>query len=409
MNRKAVVFLADGMADEPLTELGGKTPLEAASSPAMDEIAREGVNGTFLTLPEGLPTSSDVANMSVLGFYPERNYPGRGPIEAASQEIPLGPDDVAFRCNLVYVSSDGFLRDYSAGHIDNAVSSRLIAALQEKFGNDEVTFYPGVSYRNLLVLHGKKFSDKVNYFKPDSSQDLPLSELQLSPADDSPEAAYTVKFLKALDESTAAFLADHPLNYGKAAPANRIWPWSPGRRPNLAPFSELYSGRRGAIISAVDVIKGIGKCSKMTVIDVPGATGFIDTNYQGKVDAALAALKDHDLVYVHVEAIDECSHLGDLKLKLKAIEDFDSKIVAPIRAALKNQPINFAVLPDHPVPIKLRKHTRTPVPLAICGPDFQPDSVQSFSERLAPTGSLGLLRGNALIHSLLLSFHEKRK
>lgn len=409
MNRKAVVFLADGMADEPLTELGGKTPLEAASTPAMDEIAREGVNGTFLTLPEGLPTSSDVANMSVLGFYPERNYPGRGPIEAVSQEIPLGPDDVAFRCNLVYVSSDGVLRDYSAGHIDNAVSSRLIAALQEKFGNDEVTFHPGVSYRNLLVLHGKKFSDKVNYFKPDSSQDLPLSELQLSPADDSPEAAYTVKFLKALDESTAAFLADHPLNYGKAAPANRIWPWSPGRRPNLAPFSELYSGRRGAIISAVDVIKGIGKCSKMTVIDVPGATGFIDTNYQGKVDAALAALKDHDLVYVHVEAIDECSHLGDLKLKLKAIEDFDSKIVAPIRAALKNQPINFAVLPDHPVPIKLRKHTRTPVPLAICGPDFQPDSVQSFSERLAPTGSLGLLRGNALIHSLLLSFHEKRK
>ncbi len=409
MNRKAVVFLADGMADEPLTELGGKTPLEAASTPAMDEIAREGVNGTFLTLPEGLPTSSDVANMSVLGFYPERNYPGRGPIEAVSQEIPLGPDDVAFRCNLVYVSSDGVLRDYSAGHIDNAVSSRLIAALQEKFGNDEVTFHPGVSYRNLLVLHGKKFSDKVNYFKPDSSQDLPLSELQLSPADDSPEAAYTVKFLKALDESTAAFLADHPLNYGKAAPANRIWPWSPGRRPNLAPFSELYSGRRGAIISAVDVIKGIGKCSKMTVIDVPGATGFIDTNYQGKVDAALAALKDHDLVYVHVEAIDECSHLGDLKLKLKAIEDFDSKIVAPIRAALKNQPVNFAVLPDHPVPIKLRKHTRTPVPLAICGPDFQPDSVQSFSERLAPTGSLGLLRGNALIHSLLLSFHEKRK
>ena len=409
MNRKAVVFLADGMADEPLTELGGKTPLEAASTPAMDEIAREGVNGTFLTLPEGLPTSSDVANMSVLGFYPERNYPGRGPIEAVSQEIPLGPDDVAFRCNLVYVSSDGVLRDYSAGHIDNAVSSRLIAALQEKFGNDEVTFHPGVSYRNLLVLHGKKFSDKVNYFKPDSSQDLPLSELQPSPADDSPEAAYTVKFLKALDESTAAFLADHPLNYGKAAPVNRIWPWSPGRRPNLAPFSELYSGRRGAIISAVDVIKGIGKCSKMTVIDVPGATGFIDTNYQGKVDAALAALKDHDLVYVHVEAIDECSHLGDLKLKLKAIEDFDSKIVAPIRAALKNQPINFAVLPDHPVPIKLRKHTRTPVPLAICGPDFQPDSVQSFSERLAPTGSLGLLRGNALIHSLLLSFHEKRK
>ncbi len=405
MNRKAVIFLADGMADEPLPELGGKTPLEAASTPAMDEIAREGVNGTFLTLPDGLPTSSDVANMSVLGFYPEHNYPGRGPIEAVSQGIELAPDDIAFRCNLVYVSADGILRDYSAGHIDNAVSSQLMAALQEKFGNDDVTFYPGVSYRNLLVLHGKKFSDKVNYFKPDSSQDLPLSELQLSPADDSGEAAYTVRFLKALDELAAAFLANHPLNRGKTSPANRIWPWSPGHRPNLIAFSEHYAGRRGAIISAVDVIKGIGKCSNMTVIEVPGATGFIDTNYQGKVDAALAALKDHDFVYVHVEAIDECSHLGDLKLKLKAIEDFDAKIVAPIRAALKGQPINFAVLPDHPVPIKLRKHTRTPVPLAICGPDFKPDAVQNFSERSAPAGSLGFLKGDSLL-SLLLSLHK---
>ena len=405
---RAVIFLADGMADEPLAELGGKTPLEAVDTPFMDRIAAEGASGTFLSLPDGFPTSSDAANMSVMGYSLAQFYPGRGPIEAESQGIVLKDDDIAWRCNLVNVR-DGILRDYSAGHIDNSVSTKIMEDLQAHFGSDKVTFHPGVSYRNLLVLHGKEFSANIGYSKPDSSQDLPLSELQLSPADDSPEAAYTVKFLKALDESTAAFLADHPLNYGKAAPANRIWPWSPGRRPNLAPFSELYSGHRGAIISAVDVIKGIGKCSKMTVIDVPGATGFIDTNYQGKVDAALAALKDHDLVYVHVEAIDECSHLGDLKLKLKAIEDFDSKIVAPIRAALKNQPINFAVLPDHPVPIKLRKHTRTPVPLAICGPDFQPDSVQSFSERLAPTGSLGLLRGNALIHSLLLSFHEKRK
>ena len=188
MNRKAVIFLADGMADEPLEELGGKTPLEAVDTPAMDSIAARGVNGTFLTLPEGLPTSSDVANMSVLGFYPERNYPGRGPIEAVSQEIPLRDDDVAFRCNLVYASNDGVLRDYSSGHIDNRVSAQLMADLQEKFGNDDVTFHPGVSYRNLLVLHGKKFSDKVNYFKPDSSQDIPLAELPLTPADDSPEA-----------------------------------------------------------------------------------------------------------------------------------------------------------------------------------------------------------------------------
>ena len=401
MNRKAVIFLADGMADEPLEELGGKTPLEAVDTPAMDSIAKRGVSGTFLTLPEGLPTSSDVANMSVLGYYPEKNYPGRGPIEAVSQGIRLADDDVAFRCNLVYVSPDGVLRDYSAGHVDNETAAKLMAALQEKFGNDDVTFHSGVSYRNLLVLHGRKFSDKVNYFKPDSSQDIPLAELPLTPADDSPEAAFTVEFLNRLCALAAAFLASHELNAGKASPANCIWPWSPGRRPNLPKFSEVYEGRRGAIISAVDVIKGIGKCSDMTVIEVPGATGFIDTNYAGKVSAALAALKDHDLVYLHVEAIDECSHLGDLKLKMQAISDFDSKIVAPVLKALEGKPVNFAVLPDHPVPIKLRKHTRTPVPVAICGPEIEPDAVEKFSETLAPTGKLGFLKGNQLVRKLL--------
>lgn len=401
MNRKAIIFLADGMADEPLPELGGKTPLEAAHTPAMDSIARDGVNGTFLTLPEGLPTSSDVANMSVLGFYPERNYPGRGPIEAVSQGIELGPDDVAFRCNLVYVSDDGVLRDYSAGHIDNETAAVLINDLQKQFGNSDVTFHSGVSYRNLLVLHGKCFSDRIHYFKPDSSQDMPVSELKLSAADDSPESAYTVEFLDRLGQLCTAFLAAHPLNRDRKAPANWIWPWSPGRRPRLEPFSVCYSGRRGAVISAVDVIKGIGKSSGMEVVEVPGATGFLDTNYAGKVAAALEAIKRVDLVYVHVEAIDECSHLGDLKLKMQAIEDFDSKIVAPILSALKGQGITFAVLPDHPVPIKLRKHTTTPVPLAIAGPGIEPDQVQSFSETLAPTGSLGFLRGNELVKKVL--------
>ena len=374
MNRKAIIFLADGMADEPLPELGGKTPLEAAHTPAMDSIARDGVNGTFLTLPEGLPTSSDVANMSVLGFYPERNYPGRGPIEAVSQGIELGADDVAFRCNLVYVSDDGVLRDYSAGHIDNETAAVLMNDLQKQFGNSDVTFHSGVSYRNLLVLHGKCFSDRIHYFKPDSSR---------------------------LGQLCTAFLAAHPLNRDRKAPANWIWPWSPGRRPRLEPFSVCYSGRRGAVISAVDVIKGIGKSSGMEVVEVPGATGFLDTNYAGKVAAALEAIKRVDLVYVHVEAIDECSHLGDLKLKMQAIEDFDSKIVAPILSALKGQGITFAVLPDHPVPIKLRKHTTTPVPLAIAGPGIEPDQVQSFSETLAPTGSLGFLRGNELVKKVL--------
>ena len=403
MNCKAVILLPDGMADEPLPELGGKTPLEFAPTPGMDSIAALGASGTFLTLPEGLPTSSDVANMSVLGFRPELNYPGRGPIECAGQGIELGPDDVAFRCNLVYASADGILRDYSAGHIAEKDSRAIMEDLQKRFGSDEATFHPGVSYRNLLVLHGKKFSPAVNYFKPDSSADMPLAELQSSPADDSPEAAATVAFLHDLETRCADFLNSHPLNKGKSAPANRIWPWSPGRKPAVPPFAELYQGRTGAVITAVDVIKGIAKCTGMDVIEVPGATGFIDTNYKGKLEAALKALEDHDLVYLHVEAVDECSHLGDLKLKLRAIGDFDREIVSPLLKALAGRnDVNIAVLPDHPVPLRLRKHTTTPVPLAICGPAVpEPDGIDIFSETRAKEGTLGFLRAGQLVRKIL--------
>lgn len=397
---KGIIFLADGMADEPISELSGATPLAAVDTPAMDQIARTGINGTFLTLPDGLPTSSDVANMSVLGFYPEKNYPGRGPIEAVSQNIPLKADDVAWRCNLVTVAPDGILLDYSAGHIDNEVSRILMEDLQKALGSEKATFYPGVSYRNLLVLHGAEFSPEIDYQKPDSSQGIPVSELRLKAL--TPEAQYTVDFLEDLGRRATEFLEKHPLNAGKSSPANWIWPWSPGRKPNLPEFSSCYSGKKGAIISAVDVVRGIGKCANMTVIEVPGATGFIDTNYAGKVEAALAALETHDLVYIHVEAIDECSHMGDLELKQRAILDFDRKIVAPVLEALKDrQDVRFAVLPDHPVPLKLRKHTTTPVPLAVCGPGIVPDAVASYQEKLAPAGKLGLLKGDQLVKLLL--------
>lgn len=399
--QKAIIFLPDGMADDRLPELNGKSPLEFAHTPGMDSIAANGINGTFLTLPDGLPTSSDVANMSVLGFQPELNYPGRGPIEAASQGIELADDDVAWRCNLVYVSNDNVLRDYSAGHLSDADSAILMAALKAEFDSPDVTFHHGVSYRNLLVLHGKKFSDKIDYQKPDSSQDIPVAQLRLKPLDDSPEAAYTVAFLEDLGRKAAKFLAAHPLNADRPAPANWIWPWSPGYRPQMQMFSERYNGRTGAVISAVDVIKGLGKCTGMDVVEVPGATGFLDTNYAGKVAAALEAIKNHDLVYVHLEAIDECSHLGDLKLKLRAIEEFDANIVVPIMNALQGTDCNFAVLPDHPVPIKLRKHTTVPVPLAICGKNFAADEVKCFSEPLAPTGKLGLLSKDQLVRTLL--------
>ncbi|MEG2076147.1 MAG: 2,3-bisphosphoglycerate-independent phosphoglycerate mutase, partial [Victivallaceae bacterium] len=305
---KAIIFLADGMADVPLKELGGKTPLEAVNTPGMDFIAASGVNGTMLTLPGGLPTSSDVANMSVLGFDPINNYPGRGPIEAISQGIELAADDVAWRCNLVTVSADGIMADYSAGHIDNLISAQLMRDLQKEFGSDKLTFYPGVSYRNLLILHGKEFSKQVDYSKPDSSHGINVSELGLKPM--VPEAEHTVEFLAELSKKCHEFLINHPLYKSGKSAATDIWPWSPGHAPDLREFSQLYSGKRGAIISAVDVIRGLGKASKMSVIEVPGATGFIDTNYAGKAAAAIEAIKDHDFVYVHLEAIDECSHMG---------------------------------------------------------------------------------------------------
>ena len=397
---KAVIFLADGMADEPLAELGGKTPLEAVETPYMDSIAAKGASGTFLSLPDGFPTSSDAANMSVMGYDLARFYPGRGPIEAESQGILLGENDIAWRCNLVNVK-DGILKDYSSGHIDNAVSGQLMHDLQAKFGSDKVTFYPGVSYRNLLVLHGAEFSANIGYFKPDSSQDEPVSQLGLSALDDSPEAAHTVAFLNELIAASADFLAHHPLNANAKTPANMIWPWSPGKKPHFTSFSEKYNGKTGAVISAVDVIFGIAKCAGMDVIKVPGATGFIDTNYEGKAQAAIKALENHDLVYLHLEAIDECSHLGDLKLKMQAIKEFEERIVAPVMRAFEGCGVTFAVLPDHPVPLHQRKHTRTPVPVAICGEHIVPDGIMHYSEKDAPKGSLGFLHGEEFMRKVL--------
>lgn len=398
---KSVLFLADGMADEPLPELEGKTPLEYANTPNMDRIARKGANGLFLSLPEEFPTSSDVANMSVLGYDLAKYYPGRGPIEAVSQGIKLAPDDIAFRCNLIH-TNDEILVDYSAGHISNKNAEVLISDIQQKFGSNKVTFHSGISYRNIMVLHGKEFSLNIECQKPDSSQGMKLSELNPLFTYGSAEAKNTVRFLKEITAEIAEFLQKHPLNKGVDKPANSIWAHSPGKNPALPKFSDLYKGKKGAIISAVDVISGLGICAGMDVIKISGATGFIDTNYKGKADAAIRALDDHDFVYLHVEAIDECSHMGDLNLKLKAIEDFDSKIVGPVFSVLeRRKDISFALLPDHPVPVKLRKHTRTPVPVAILSPHIPPDSVTFFSEKEAQKGSLGLMENNELVRLLL--------
>lgn len=387
---KYLVFLADGMADEPVDELKGKTPLEVASTASLDSLAKNGAQGTLLTIPKPFPTSSDAANLSVLGYDLAKNYCGRGPIEAASKNIELKENEIAFRCNLITIQ-DGILEDYAAGQIDQKSADDLIGLLNKKLGNERVHFYPGVSYRNLLILKGEEFSDKVGYYKPDSNQGKKWKEILPYAKED--KGKITAKVINELVDDSIEILANASPNVdlmkNNKKPANCIWPWSPGRKPHFESFENKYN-KKGAVISAVDVILGIGKLTKMEAIKPDGATGFIDTNYENKVKAALSALKNNDFVYLHLEAIDECSHIGDLDLKIKAIEEFDRKLVRPVLDKIDDD-VTIGVLPDHPVPIKLRKHTRTPVPFLISGRDVPKDGNTKYSEKTAAAGGLGHL------------------
>ena len=387
--RKVIVFLGDGMADVPLAALGGKTPLQAARIPAMDSIARQGRSGSLLTLPEGFPTSSDVANMSVLGCDLATECCGRGPLEAASQGIALGPHDICFRMNLVTVDTAGILRDFSGGHCAQSDAESAVALLNAALGNDKIRFHTGVSYRNLLILSGPEFSEAVTCDKPDDNHGNAVADHL--PQARSDAGRRTACVLRDLITRASGVLTGRQ--------ANAIWPWSGGRAGAIQSLTGRF-GIRAAVISAVDVINGLGRCLGMDVIRVPGATGYIDTNYEGKADAAIAAIQSHDFVYVHVEAMDEVSHARNLDLKLKAIEDFDSRLVARVLAAC-GPDVTYAVLPDHPVPLATGKHTRTPVPVAVCGPGFQPDGVQAYDESSARLGSLGAMKGPDLMNLLL--------
>ena len=370
-NRKAIVFLGDGMADEPAPELGNRTPLQAARKPAMDRIAREGRSGTLLTLPEGFPTSSDVANMSVLGCDLRTELCGRGPLEAASQGLPLGPHDIAFRVNLVTVDAAGVLRDYSGGQISRADARDAIDRLNAALGSDRIRFHTGVSYRNLLILSGPEFSADVHCDKPDDNHGNPAAEHL-------PIARASVVL--------------------QGRPANAIWPWSGGRAGAIHKLTERY-GITAAVISAVDVINGLGRCMGMDVIRVPGATGYIDTHYEGKADAAIAAICTHDFVFVHVEALDEVSHAQNAQLKVRTIEDFDARLIGRVLATV-DPSVTLAVLPDHPVPVRTGKHTRTPVPVAVRRADWTPDGVQTYDEAACLHGALGALQGRAFMDLL---------
>ena len=400
---KHIIILGDGMADHPLPQLGGRTLLQAAHTPWMDLLARQGRNGRLVTVAPGFHPGSEVANMSVLGYDLPTVYEGRGPLEAASIGVDLAPGDMAMRCNLVCLEGD-LLKNHSAGHITTEEADTLIRFLQERLGDERVHFYTGVQYRHLLVIRG---GDKRLDCTP--PHDVPLQPWwPLLPKAECPEAQQTADLLDTLILRSQDLLRDHPLNKQRIAqgkdPANSIWPWSPGYRPQMEPFSARFPQvRSGAVITAVDLIRGIGRYAGLRRIDVPGATGLYDTNYEGKVHAALDALRTDDFVYLHIEASDEAGHEGDIALKRQTIEDLDSRVVGPIYEAVKDwpEPVAIAVLPDHPTPCEVRTHTAEPVPFLVWHPGIEPDAVQTFDEVAACEGSYGLLKEDQFINTFM--------
>lgn len=401
---KTLIILGDGMADEPIDELGGKTPLQYADTPFMDALARLGTTGRLKTVADGFHPGSEVANMAVLGYDLPTVYEGRGVLEAASMGVDLKPDELAMRCNLVCIEGD-LLKNHSAGHIRTEEADLLIRSLNRALGSDRIRFYTGVSYRHLLVVKG---GDKRLVCIP--PHDIPLHPFRPNMVRaEVPEAEETAALLNQLIMQSQEVLKDHPVNLRRIQEghdaANSIWPWSPGVRPAMQTLKSMYGIQKSSVISAVDLIRGIGVYAGMKVIHVEGATGLYDTNYKGKADAALEALKTDDLVYLHVEASDEAGHEGDVRLKIQTIEDLDHRIVGPIFQALQTwkEPVAIAVLPDHPTPCSIRTHTNVPVPFLIYRPGDEPDPVMTFDEFSVENGKYGLLEKDEFIRQLIKS------
>ncbi|NJC87328.1 MAG: cofactor-independent phosphoglycerate mutase [Desulfuromonas sp.] len=398
---KYLILVGDGMADEPIDELGGLTPLEKARTPNMDRLARAGLTGMAETVPAAFHPGSDVANLSVFGYDPATCYTGRSPLEAASMGVELGPDDVAFRLNLVTLAAYGgdlYMEDFSAGHISTDEARQLIATLQDELGDETFQFYLGVSYRHLMVWRGGR--EDFNFAPP---HDLTRQSLRAH-TPRTPEAAPLMQ----ITTSAQLLFKNHPVNLRREAagklPANSIWLWGQGKRPQMQTLRELH-GLTGAVISAVDLIKGIGIYAGLTVIDVPGATGYLDTNYRGKAQAALEALREHDLVYVHVEAPDEAAHGGLLDDKLEAIERFDAEVVGTILAGLEAiGDCRVLVLPDHPTPVRRMTHTKDPVPFILYGSrgEFSPrGAVTGYSEANARSTGILVAPGHLMLRHLI--------
>lgn len=394
---KFVIFLGDGMSDRPMPELEGRTPMMVARTTNLDRMVREGVGGWSLNTPKGYYPGSDVANLGVLGYDVTKSYTGRSPLEAGAMGVELAEDDLAFRCNLVHLT-DRFsvMGDFSAGHISSGEAAELIHYINERLGSEAFCFHAGVSYRHLLVWKGGR--ESLETVAPHDISDCPIENHLPRGVDAGPVVGLMRESWKLLE--------DHPVNRRRAEAgektANSLWLWGQGRRPRLSPFEELY-GKRGGMISAVDLMRGIAVNIGFEVFVVPGATGWIDTNYAGKAEACLRGLERHDLMFVHVESPDEAGHAGRLDYKIQAIEDFDRLLVGPVLDVLESRggPFRAVALPDHPTPVATKTHNADPVPFAMMGANIRPDKNTLYDERLLENGSLSFDPGHLLMSTFL--------
>ena len=407
---KHIIILGDGMADHPVERLGGKTLLQYADTPYMDLLARKGKTGRLMTIPDGFHPGSEVANTSILGYDLNKVYEGRGPLEAASIGYNMSSEDLALRCNLITLS-DGIIKNHHGGHLTTEEGTTLIKYLNEKLGNEYIQFIPGIQYRHLLIIKGG--SKHVICAPPHDHPNEAWRPLLIKAENENKEDGRlspqeTANLLNELIIKSQELLTAHPFNLQRKDEqndiANSIWPWGGGYRPQMRTLSEMFPQiHSGSVISAVDLIRGIGYYAGLEIIKVKGATGLANTNYEGKVEAALKQLREKDFVFLHIEASDEAGHDGDLQLKLQTIENLDHRAVEPIYNEVKkwDEPVCIAVLPDHPTPVEIRTHVKEPVPFLIWHPGITPDNVTQYDETSCVRGEYGLIYLQEFMHSLM--------
>ena len=395
---KHIIILGDGMADHAIDRLGGKTPLQYADTPYMNFLAKQGKTGMLNTIPDGFLPGSEVANTAILGYDLNKVYEGRGPLEAASIGYEMQPNDMAIRCNIIELAN-GRIKNHHGGHLTTEEGDLLIKFLDKELGNDQVKFITGIQYRHLLVI--KNGNKHITCAPPHDHPNEEWKPLLIKPEEGyteynsdrmTPQA--TADLLNDLIIKSQSLLANHPFNRQRTEKANSIWPWSGGYRPSMSTLMQRYPDiKSGSVISAVDLIRGIGHYAGLDIIKVPGATGLANTNYEGKASAAIEALKKQDFVFLHIEASDEAGHDGDLDLKLQTIRYLDARIVKPVYEAVSEweEPVCIALLPDHPTPVEIRTHVKEPVPFAIWHRGIQPDKVTTYDEKSCTRGEYGLL------------------